>query len=154
MASWNYQRQEQQFEAIPEGPHRIRIKSAEKTTSSNGKDMIALQFDVSGYPSTLYHYIVFLEDRPEITNRNLTQFFDSFPGIQEGNFNVSSWVGKTGACIVKHEEYNGKTSAKVKYFIDASKQDSLPPWKGDPATNKNNGFLESPSVEEELPFDF
>lgn len=150
--AWTYQRQEQQFEAIPEGPHRIRIKSAEKTTSQNGKDMIALQFDVSGYPSTLYHYIVFLEDRPEITNRNLTQFFDSFGGISEGSFDLSTWAGKTGACYVKHEDYNGKTSAKVKYFISKEKQDSLPPWKGE--TTNNGGFLSFEPGDDEIPFNF
>lgn len=128
---WEYKREESNnFSTnIPEGKHRIRIKSAEKAVSKTGNNMLALQFEVSGHKGILYHYIVFLADRPEITNRNLTQFFDSFKGIPEGQFDVSKWVGQVGACTVKHEEYNGNTNAKVGFFISAEKQAELPPWK-------------------------
>lgn len=127
--AWQFKREEQQFEVIPEGRHRIRIKSAEKATSKNGNDMLTLQFEVSGYSSVLYHYIVFLDDRPEVTNRMLTQFFDSFSGIPEGDFNMQNWVGKVGACTVKHEDYQGQTRAKIGYFIPADKQKDMPTWK-------------------------
>lgn len=138
--SWNYQREEQAFEPIPEGAHRIRIKAADKAISKAGSDMIALQFDVSGYTSTLYHYIVFMDDRPEITNRNLTQFFDSFKDINDGDLNMANWIGKVGACVVKHDEYNGQKSAKIRYFLKADKQGVLPPWQepGIPAAPQAN----------------
>lgn len=157
--SWNYQRNESTgFKPIPVGKHRIRIKSAEKTTSRTDKDMLALQFTVSGQPGTLYHYIVFLPDKPEITNRNLTAFFDAFPGIADGDFNTSNWIGKVGACEVKHEDYNGSPSAKIKYFIKAEKQSDLPPWKEPegseaPATVDANGFIQVPAgSDEQVPF--
>ena len=54
--AWSYEREEQQFDIIPEGVYRIRIKSAEKAVSRSGKDMLALQFDVSGQTRILYHY--------------------------------------------------------------------------------------------------
>lgn len=156
--AWNYQRNESSgFEPIPEGPHRIRIKSAEKAVSKNGSDMLALQFDVSGFKGTLYHYIVFLQDKPEITNRNLTQFFDAFKDIPDGEFDMTKWIGKCGACSVKHEEYNGNKSAKVAYFIKADKQNDLPAWK-DPdekpaVPTTPEGFMSIPEgVDEELPF--
>lgn len=128
---WTFQREESGgFDTrIPEGKHRIRISSAEKAVSKTGNDMLVLQFEVSGYAETLYHYIVFLEDRPEITNRNLTRFFDSFKDIREGDLNLQNWIGKAGACTIKHEEYNGNTKAKVGVFIEAGKQGDLPPWK-------------------------
>lgn len=157
--AWEYQREEQKYEVLPVGDYRIRVKSAELVQSNSGRDMISLQFDVSGFPGTLYHYIVFLEDRPEITNRNLTQFFDSFPGIKEGDLkNLSSWTGKIGACIVKHDEYNGKVSAKVARFIPASKQDTLPPWKEVGTTKSGakvdkDGFIEI-DLDSTTPFDF
>ena len=125
---WQYQREEQTFEPIPEGEHRIRIKAADKAISSSGNDMIAFQFEVSGYNSLIYHYIVFMDDKPEITNRLLTQFFDSFKDIPDGDFNMSNWIGKVGACVVKHDEYNGQKTAKVRYFLKAEKQDGLPAW--------------------------
>lgn len=152
---WNYQREEQQFEVIPEGQHRIRVKSAETARSKNGNVMLALQFDVSGYSLTLYHYIVFLLDRPEITNRMLTQFYDSFKDIPEGNTDLASWVGKVGACRVKHDDYNGSKIAKVSYFIKADKQGELPPWS-EPQSNTTGGFMKvSDKVVEDngLPFD-
>lgn len=129
--SWNYKREESKsnFKPVPEGKHRIRIKEAEKAVSKNGNDMLSLQFEVSGYNSLLFHHITFLNDKPEITNRMLTQFFDSFKDIEDGNFNMQSWIGKVGACSVKHEEYNGNTNAKVSWFIPAEKQGDLPPWK-------------------------
>lgn len=130
--AWNYERQERQFSIIPEGDYRIRIRDVEKAVSKNGRDMIVLQFDVSGRNEVLYHYIVFLDDKPEITNRNLTNFFDSFKDIADGDFNIRNWVGKVGACRIKHEEtdYNGgSTQARIHYFIEAGKQGSLPAWK-------------------------
>ncbi len=130
--AWKYERQERQFAIIPEGEHRIRVRSAEKAVSKNGRDMISLQFDVSGRNEILYHYIVFLDDKPEITNRSLTQFFDSFKDIEEGDFNLNHWIGKVGACKIKHEEtdYNGgSTQARIHYFIAANKQQGLAPWK-------------------------
>lgn len=140
--AWSYKREEQSFEPIPEGIHRIRIKSAEKAMSKNGNDMLAFQFEVSGRSQILYHYIVFLDDRPEITNRMLTQFFDSFAGIPEGDFDMRKWIGKVGACKVKHEEYNGNMQARISYFVSASKQDSLPPWKeANGVTVDKDGFM-------------
>ena len=152
--SWNYQREEREFMPIPEGAHRVRIKSAEKVISKTGKDMLSLKFAVSGQNSTLYHYIVFLPDRPEITNRNLTQFFDSFKDIPDGDFNTANWVGKVGACYVKHEvnENSGKTNAKVWYFINSEKQDTLPVWR-EPETASASDFSAAPVDDgDDLPF--
>jgi len=157
MGDWSYKREEQTFKPIPEGRHRIRIKSAEKAISSSGNDMLSLQFEVSGYNSTLYHYIVFLNDRPEITNRMLTQFFDSFKDIEDGNFNMQSWIGKVGACTVKHDEYNGEPKAKVGYFIKADKQGDLPAWKepsnGSGVQTDADGFMHIPDgAADDIPF--
>lgn len=124
--AWQYTREEQQFPQIPEGRYRIRVKSAEKAVSKKGNDMLVLQFEVSGQTQILYHYISFLDDRPEITNRMLTAFFDSFSAIEEGNFNMQTWIGKAGACMVKHDE-DGR--AKISYFIKADKQGDLPAWR-------------------------
>lgn len=153
--AWQFKREEQQFEVIPEGRHRIRIKSAEKALSKNGNDMLVLQLEVSGYSSLLFHYIVFLDDRPEITNRQLTQFFDSFAGIPEGDFNMQNWIGKVGACTVKHEEYQGQTRARVGYFINADKQGDLPNWKNANGTEVDaKGYVHVPQgVDGDIPFD-
>jgi len=128
--AWNYERNESKgFKPIPEGKHRVRIKSAEKAQSKNsGNDMIALQLEVSGHTGLLFHYIVFMPDKPDVTNRNLTQFFDSFKDIPDGSFDLAQWVGKVGAAQVKHEEYNGDTKARIHYFIKAQDAADLPAW--------------------------
>ena len=157
--AWSYKRDESKgFTIIPAGQHRIRIKSADKAVSKAGKDMLTLVFEVSGYNSLLYHYIVFLPDRPEITNRNLTQFFDSFKDIPDGDFNTENWIGKVGACEVKHEDYNGSPSAKIRWFIHKDKQADLPPWKE--PENGSNALLGagapdvnvSGNINDEVPF--
>lgn len=148
--AWQYSRTEQQFPQIAEGRYRIRVKSAEKAVSKKGNDMLVLQFEVSGSRQILYHYISFLDDRPEITNRMLTAFFDSFAGIEEGDFNLNHWIGKAGACMVKHDD-DGR--ARINYFIKFDKQDDLPPWRdaGGLVTTAE-GFVELADDAEETPF--
>lgn len=149
---WEYKREEQQFEQVPVGKHRIRILSADKAISQNGNDMLALQFEVSGMNNILYHYIVFLNDRPEITNRMLTQFFDSFKDINEGDFNMSNWIGKVGACKVNVDK-NDPDRTRLSWFIPADKQDDLPPWK-EPEISRGVGGVAGlgPVQVDDIPF--
>ena len=144
--AWQYKREE--IPQIPEGRYRIRIRQADKAVSKNGNDMLVLQFDVSGMSQVLYHYIVFLDDRPEITNRMLTQFFDSFKGIEDGNFDMRTWIGKVGACRIKHDD-DGR--AKLHYFIKADKQGDLPNWReANGAEVDEDGFMKVSEKELEL----
>ena len=129
---WTYKREEKQTYTtkVPEGKHRVRIVSAEKAVSkTSNNDMLTIQLDISGYTDKLYHYIVFMPSNPELTNQKLTQFFDSFKDIPDGEFDMSKWVGKVGACTIKHDKYNGNVNCKVGYFIPADKQGDLPPWQ-------------------------
>lgn len=148
--AWHFRREESTFAQVPVGKHRIRIYAAEKATSKAGNDMLALQFEVSGCTSMLYHYIVFLPDRPEITNRNLTQFFDSFLGIREGDFNLQNWIGQVGACTVVVDK-NDETRTRLGYFIPAEKAEELPPWK-EPNGNNPLGVKAHPVIDNDNPF--
>lgn len=154
MSGWNYKRDDSRsFKPISEGEHRIRIASAERATASTGKQMLTLKFDVSGEKGKLFHNIVFLPDRPEITNRNLTQFFDSFADIPEGEFELAKWIGKVGACVVKHEEWNGDKKARVHYFISKSEQANLPAWvEPDGDANAPITAPAAGGIDDEIPF--
>lgn len=145
MSEWNYTRVESK-EEVPVGEYRIRIYDAEKMISKNtGREMIKLTFEVSGFAyAKLYHYVVFLDDRPQVTNRNLTQIYDCF-NIPEGNFVLKSWIGKVGGCKVKHDD---EGYAKVQYFLTRKQQEMLPPWE-DP--NEVNSADISVS-DDDLPF--
>ena len=124
---WNYEETKSDFESeqIPNGDYRMIIRGAEKAMSKDiikPKKMIKLKLGVSGYAKSIYHYIVFLPDNREVTNRNLTNFFRSF-GIQGGNFNLDSYLGKEGAGRVETDS-NGYE--KVKYFLEGTMKDRLP----------------------------
>ena len=152
MINWQFDSSdysEQSFKPIPIGDHRVRIASAEEQTSSSGRQMIKLVLEVSGYSSTIWHYIVFMPENQKLTNQKLGELWNSF-GIQQGNFNLNSWVGKVGAAKVKHEDYNGEPNAKIAYFINKDRQDKLPAWQ---EPNKSNGSgFEEVGTPDDLPF--
>lgn len=144
MINWNFDSNdytEQSFKPIPVGDHRVRISSAEEQTSSSGRQMIKLVLEVSGYSSTIWHYIVFMPDNQKLTNQKLGELWNSF-GIQQGNFNLNSWVGKVGAAKVKHETYNNEPSAKIAYFINKDRQDKLPAWQEPNSPNVAGSMVE------------
>lgn len=157
MINWNFNSNdysEQSFKAIPVGDYRVRIASAEEQTSSNsGRQMIKLVLDVSGYGSTIWHYIVFMPDNQKLTNQKLGELWNSF-GIPQGNFNLQQWVGKVGAAKVKHEDYNGEPSAKIAYFINKDRQDKLPAWQEPNGGNANTTNVPNMAevIVEDLPF--
>ena len=147
---WNYEETKSDFESevIPNGDYRMIIRGAEKAMSKDiikPKKMIKLKLGVSGYAKSLYHYIVFLPDNREVTNRNLTNFFRSF-GIQGGNFNLDSYLGKEGAGRV---EIDSNGYEKVKYFLEGNMKDRLPAF----APPAKKAKVEKPKQEEDdIPF--
>lgn len=155
--SWNFNAddyKENDFAPIPVGDHRVRIANVEEKQSQNGNDMLVLTLDVSGHSGSLWFYLVFMPNNPQITNQRLGQIFDSF-GIQPGNMNFSSWVGKVGGARVKHEQYNGKASAKVNYFLSRSKVDNLPAWQepaGKASVTGGGSNMTELGSEDDLPF--
>lgn len=147
---WNYEETKRDFEPeqIPNGDYRMIIRGAEKAMSKDiikPKKMIKLKLGVSGYAKSIYHYIVFLPDNREVTNRNLTNFFRSF-GIQGGNFNLDSYLGKEGAGRV---EIDSNGYEKVKYFLEGTMKDRLPAF----APPAKKAKVEKPKQEEDdIPF--
>ena len=148
---------ENDFAPIPVGDHRVRIANVEEQKSSAGNDMLKLTLDVSGHGSSLWFYLVFMPDNPQITNQRLGQIFDSF-GIAPNDMNISNWIGKVGGARVKHEQYNGEASAKVNYFLSRSKVEKLPAWQDAPGkASVTGGGTYAPKYEEiktddDLPF--
>ena len=147
---WNYEETKSDFESeqIPNGDYRMIIRGAEKAMSKdtvNPKKMIKLKLGVSGYAKNIYHYIVFLPNNREITNRNLTNFFRSF-GIDGGNFNLNSYLGKEGAGRI---EIDSNGYEKVKYFLEGTMKDRLPAF-APPA--KKAKVVEPKKEEDDIPF--
>lgn len=151
--NWNFNANdvEESFPLIPAGDHRVRIASATEKQSKTGNDMIELSLDVSNYPGHLFYYLVFLPNNTTMTNTNLKRLWDSF-GIEIGNMNTASWVGKVGAARVKHEEYNSEQTARISYFIDRKRQEKMPQWVEKTGTASSAAFTELPAAVQ-TPFD-
>ena len=130
MLEWQFNAADYQREkAITPGKYRVKIESAEEQTAKSGKDMIKLTLNISGISQKLYYYLVFLPEKPEITNNNLGRIFDSF-GIEAGNLNVLEWKGKLGAAELENElDNSGDMRPKVKYFLKRKEQENLPAWQ-------------------------
>ena len=148
--NWDYEETKSDYESeqIPNGDYRMIIRGAEKAMSKdtvNPKKMIKLKLGVSGYAKNVFHYIVFLPNNREITNRNLTNFFRSF-GIEGGNFNLDSYLGKEGAGRI---EIDSNGYEKVKYFLEGTMKDRLPAF----APPAKKAKVEKPKQEEDdIPF--
>ena len=138
--NWNYNPEQYdpnkgggEYELIPEGDYRARIEMASEAKSKKtGKDMIVLDFVISGYKTTIKNYLVLDTENVERTNQNLGRMFDSF-GIPTGCMDLLEWVGAVGGVHIKHEEYtkrNGQPgmSAKIGWVLKPEEIDVLPPW--------------------------
>ena len=154
MANWTFdpsQYQEQNFSIIPVGDYRVRIADVVEKTFSSGNQGYEITLEVNGYNSKVWFYLVLNASNPQQTNQNIGDFFNCF-GITNPTMGTGKqWIGSVGAVRIKHEEYNGNTTAKVAYCINRSRQDKLPTWQ-------NNGGAApqiSANVElpEDLPFD-
>ena len=93
--------------------------------------MIVVTVQPNGSNIKIQNYIV----KNEYFNRNMTQFYDAFPQIQEGDFNMLGWVGCVGAARLKEDE-NGYL--KVAWFIDYRRAGK--------ATAAGNGYLATRSA--------
>ena len=140
MINWTYNSKDFKINEnylIPEGDHRVVVSKVMVKTYSSGNNGFEITLDVSGWPGKLWHRIIMDPSNPERTNHRLGKFFESF-GITNYDLNCyEDWVGKDGAVRVKHDNYNGSTSAKVLFCITRAYQAKLPAWK-EPMMERTN----------------
>lgn len=158
MPEWTFnptQYTENNFQVIPVGDHRVRIVDVTEKRFNSGNEGYEITMEVSGYSSKLWFYLVLEKSNPAQTNQRIGEFFNSF-GITNPNLGTGKqWIGAVGAVKVKHEEYNGRTSAKVAYCISRKNQEKLPMWKNGNghAASANSPFTDVSIPPEDLPFD-
>ena len=94
---------------------KVKITGTQFTQSKARNRMINLLLATSA-GETIHHYITFLPNKPDVTNRILDSFFKAFE-IKSGNFDFSDWLGREAEAELVDEEWNGKMYKKVKYFV-------------------------------------
>ena len=128
------------------GKKRCVIVSVEEGKSKQGNDMIVVAVRPSGCRFTVRDYIV----KNDSFNRRMTQFFDAFPEIEFGDFNLMTWVGAEGAVNLAEDE---RGYLKVKGYVDPVKARNLPPFEGQKPPRQTLTSLEDESAEDgDLPF--
>lgn len=154
MANWSFdpsQYQEKDFQIVPIGDHRVRIVDVIERTFSSGNEGYEITLSVNGYNSKLWFYLVLDRTNPQQTNQRIGDFFNSFGITSPAMGSGKQWIGAAGAVRVKHEDYNGSTSAKVAYCINRKNQEKLAPWSASPATATAQPATMAATYE--LPFD-
>ena len=158
MAIWTFNPNEytaNDYSPIPEGDHRVRISDVVMKTFSSGNEGFEITLDVSGRGGKLWFYLVLDRNDTKKTNQRIGTFFESF---NIGDFDLShyrAWIGKIGGVRVKHEEYNGTTSAKVAFCLSQKNQSKLPAWQGETNAPAYGGAPKPNFVEvknDDLPF--
>lgn len=148
MSTWDdYQREEREESAKVTGRLRCVIVDVEETESkTSGLPMIIVSVRPSGTVFKVKSYIV----KNEHFNRNMTQFFDAFPEIPDGNFNFIEWIGCEGAAMF---DLDDRGYMKVKYWIDAVRAEILPPYEGEkPEKQTVTTLTEDADPDDEMPF--
>lgn len=115
--------------AAKPGEYQLRIISAEGKDSSKGKPMISLRLEIitpdtnGNAPSVLlddlYHYL----SAPDRTadpktfakqQQAIKDFCIAFNITTKGGLNTDNMLGATGWATLSNEEYEGRSSAKIK----------------------------------------
>lgn len=154
MANWNFdpsQYSEKNFEIIPQGDYRARIADVVEKKFRSGNEGYEITLEINGYNSKMWFYLVLDPSNVAATNQRIGDFFNSFGITNTAMGTGKQWIGSVGAVRVKHEQYEGKNTAKVAYCINRARQDKLPAWKN-PTTTTQAAPTATVEIPDDLPF--
>ena len=119
----SYQRDERAYLAKPGANRCVIVDAREAISKTSGKNMIVVTVTPSSSAAKVKCFFV----EGEYFNKKMTAFFDAFPDIEEGNFDLDSWTGSVGAAFFGVDDRGYLT---VKYFLKPDKAKDLPPFVG------------------------
>lgn len=157
MANWTFdpsQYSEKNFEIIPVGDYRARISDVVEKTFKSGNQGYEITLDINGYTSKMWFYLVLDPSNVAQTNQRIGDFFNSFGITNPAMGTGKQWIGSVGAVRVKHEQYEGRDSAKVAYCIARNRQDKLPAWQNTTGVSapQTAPAMEEIKLPDDLPF--
>lgn len=121
------------------------ITNVEEKLFNSGNEGFEITFDVSGFNSKLWYYLVIDPNDSIKTNQRIGMFFDSF-AIQDHDFShFDKWIGKDGAVRVKHNLYNGSKTANVAFCLSRNQQHKLFTMQTNPPVEKSRITGTSPT---------
>lgn len=153
MGNWDsYKREENERASAVTGKRRVVITEAtEGVTGANSKVPGTPQIIVKLRPSGCKFTLTYRIQKNEWFNRRMTEFFDAFPEITDGDFSFIEWVGCEGAAMLK-EGSSGYT--EVAYFLDPVRAADLPPFEGEkPIRQIITSLNDDSDFDSEFPFD-
>ena len=157
MANWTFdpsQYEEKNFVIIPVGDYRARVADVVEKTFSSGNQGYEITLDINGHNSKVWMYLVLDASNPQQTNQRIGDFFNSFGITNPAMGTGKQWIGSVGAVRIKHEDYQGNTTAKVAYVIARNRQDKLPAWQNPTATATAAPVVDQTvNIPENLPFE-
>lgn len=157
MANWTFdpsQYEEKNFAIIPVGDYRARVADVVEKTFSSGNQGYEITLDINGHNSKVWMYLVLDASNPQQTNQRIGDFFNSFGITNPAMGTGKQWIGAVGAVRIKHEDYQGNTTAKVAYVIARNRQDKLPAWQNPTATATAAHVVDQTvNIPENLPFE-
>jgi hypothetical protein len=112
------------FEPIPEGEYLLQIMDFKERETKNGDPMIGVQLEVVDGDHAgrfvFHNVILYKPTSPGIKGMGMTRHFLHCIGEPyEGDIDVDTdnWIPRQVRAEVFHEEYNGKTNARIGKFI-------------------------------------
>jgi hypothetical protein len=112
----------QQLEVLPVGNYDVVVKTADATTTANGKPMIKVKFSIENGPHagrTLYNNFTISEENQNALLIFFTQmkalglestFFAAGPSLEQV---AAQLVGKRAQVAVAHRQWNGATQPNI-----------------------------------------
>lgn len=132
------------FELISEGQHPFIVAGMERGRSKSGAPMAILTLAVFEDKNTSFEVKEYLPLMKKMEWK-ISKFFVSIGLKQKGDTYKPEWnkvINQSGYLTIKHEDYEGKTFAKVDEFLEPIEK----PKKAAPKKAK--------AIEDDMPFEF
>jgi len=128
---------------LPDGVYAFRVENCEYKEGEKS-DYLAVRLKIQPSGDTVFQNVMLSQNWRAI----LSQFFDSLGMPKKGDITPRALIGKSGWCVLKGKEYQGRESNEVARWITAEvaqqlKGDVEPSPKGSAAADDTFDYTEA-----------